>query len=337
MEKFKLSPDQKAFYTLLATLCKHGNVEEAEEFMFQNAKLFPLETEGFNIILYGWCDIFVDLIESKRIWKEMDKNRVIPDENSYTYLISCFSKINNLFESLRLYDEMKKKGWKPNQSVYNSLVYVLAHENCHEEAFKILDKMKETGFIPDTKTYNYLIRPLCKGGKMDDARSILLKMLAENVNPNIDTFHAFLEGKDLTFKESLELLERMKKSGNGPSTDTFHILLGKFLQLDEVENALDIFVKLKEFEVSPDSAHFMMMVEGLVKHGLIVKARELRDEMLAVGIAEDPKIKKLLKDSSQEKEHREIKKPEKRNMKYDGRGAHVYRGKKFFRGKNSRT
>ncbi|KVI06098.1 pentatricopeptide repeat-containing protein At1g80880, mitochondrial [Cynara cardunculus var. scolymus] len=333
MEKFKLSPDQKAFYTLLYTLCKHGNVEEAEEFMFLNTKLFPLETEGFNIILGGWCNIFVDIFEAKRIWKEMDKCRVIPDETSYTHLISCFSKVNNLFDSLRLYDEMKKKGWKPNREVYNSLVYVLARENCYNEALRILHKMKEANLKPDSSTYNLILRPLCESGKLEDARSILSRMLEENVSPAIDTYHAFLEGTGVSFEERLELLDRMAKSGNGPNKDTFLILVGKFFQLDEVENALKIWVKMKEFEVSPDSAHFMIMVEGLVRHGLTGKARELYADMISIGITDDPKLKKLLKDSSQDDERRKIKKPGMRNAKYGDRGGRGRRMKKWVRGK----
>lgn len=333
MERFKLTPDQKAFYTLLDTLCKHGNVEEAEEFMFSNEKLFPLETEGFNIILKGWCNIYVDIIEAKRIWKEMDKNRVIPDENSYTHMISCFSKVNNLFDSLRLYDEMKKKGWKPNRMVYNSLVYVLAHENCHEEALKILDKMKDMGLIPDSMTFNFIIRPLCKAGKVVDARRVLSRMLEENINPTIDTYHAFLEGKDLSLEESFELLDRMMKSGNGPNKDTFLLILGKFLQLNEVENALKIWAKMKEYEVSPDSAHYVMTVEGLVKHGLVTKAKQLYAKMISSGITVDPKLAKLFKDSkdcSQDDKCKQIKKPRMRNV-------NLGRRKNWFRGKRSKS
>ncbi|XP_071731829.1 pentatricopeptide repeat-containing protein At1g80880, mitochondrial-like [Rutidosis leptorrhynchoides] len=340
MEKFKLSPDQKAFYALLDTLCKHGNVEEAEEFMNSNSKLFPLETEGFNVILNGWCNIYVDIVEAKRVWKEMDKCQVIPDEYSYTHMISCFSKVNNLFDSLRVYDEMKKRGWRPNKTVYNSLVYVLAHENCHEEALRILDKMKEMDLNPDSNAYNLLIRPLCKAGKLEDARSMLSRMLEENVNPTIDTYHAFLEGKDSTVVENLELLERMMKSGNGPNKDTLFILLDKFLQLNEVDNALKIWLKMKEYEVLPDSAHYVMMVDGLVRNGLIAKARELRAEMILYGVKEDPKITKMLKDTSQNEEStqtREIKKMGIRNVKHDATGVRVHHGKKWFHGKRSRT
>ena len=84
MEKFRLSPDQQAFHSVLNALCKYGNVEEAEEFMFVNKKLFPLETEGFNIILNGWCNISLDIFEAKRVWREMSKCCITPDATSYT-------------------------------------------------------------------------------------------------------------------------------------------------------------------------------------------------------------------------------------------------------------
>ncbi|CAI9280704.1 unnamed protein product [Lactuca saligna] len=324
MEKFKLSPDQNSFYSLLHTLCKHGYIEEAEEFMFLNAKLFPLETKGFNIILEGWCTTFIDILEAKRIWKEMDKCQIIPDEHSYTHMISCFSKVNNLFDSLRLYDEMKKKGWTPNRKVYNSLVYVLSHENCIDEALRILEKMKNMGLNPDSTPYNFIIRTLCELGKLEDARGILSRMLEENVSPNIDTYHAFLEGIGVNFEESLELVERMKRSGNGPTRDTFVILLEKFLGVDEVENALKIWVKMKDYEVFPNSKHFVIMVEGLVKHGLKVKARELYNEMISNGIVEDPKLTKLLKDSLED-ECRKSKK-----SRHEERRVRMHHGKKWF-------
>nr|GMD09274.1 pentatricopeptide repeat-containing protein At1g80880, mitochondrial [Ipomoea batatas] len=50
MENFSLSPDQKVFLSFLDILCKHGFIEEAEEFMLVNKKLFPLGIDGFNVI-----------------------------------------------------------------------------------------------------------------------------------------------------------------------------------------------------------------------------------------------------------------------------------------------
>ncbi|KAA8540553.1 hypothetical protein F0562_024528 [Nyssa sinensis] len=294
MEKFRMTPDLKAFYTLLNVLCKHGNIEEAEEFMLLNKKLFPLETEGFNIILNGWCNISLDVYEAKRIWREMSKCCIVPNATSYTHMICCFSKVGNLFDSLRLYNEMKKRDWVPSREVYNSLIYILTRENCLKEALKILDKMKEEGVQPDSATFNSLICPLCEATKRDEARTILATMIGENISPTIETHHAFLEGGSL--EGTLEILNCMKRAGLGPNRDTFLLIFSNFFKLDQPENALKIWGEMKQYEVVPDSEHYSVMVERLAICGLLIKAREIYAAMRSNGILDNPKLKKILKE-----------------------------------------
>lgn len=291
MDNFRLSPDQEAFHALLTALCKYGNVEEAEEFMLVNKKLFPLETESFNIILNGWCNITHDVYEAKRVWREMSKQCITPDATSYSHMISCFSKEGNLFDSLRLYDQMKKRGWIPGIEVYNSLVYVLTRENCLKEALKTIDKLKEQGLQPDYATFNSMILPLCEAGKLAEARIILNTMVDENISPTIETYHAFLEGTD--YQGVLEFLSRMKGSGLGPNKDSFLIILVKFLKLKQPVNALNIWMEMKTYGVVPSCMHYQIMVEGLVTCKWFIKARDFYEEMISNGCSEDPKLNKL--------------------------------------------
>ncbi|KAK2651767.1 hypothetical protein Ddye_011623 [Dipteronia dyeriana] len=294
MDKFRITPDEEAFLFLLNSLCEYGNVEEAEEFMLISKKLFPLETEGFNIILNGWCNIFVDVFEAKRIWREMSKCCITPNATSYTHMISCFSKVGNLFDSMRLYDEMKKRGWVPGLKVYNSLVYVLTSENCFKEALKVLEKMKAMGLQPDCATYNSMILPLCEAKRLNEARNILATMTAEKHNPTIETYHAFIEG--VGYEGTIEVFNRMRRAGLGPNGDTFVLVLGKFFKLEQPENALKIWTEMEQYEVVPNSAHYRLLVEGLASCGLLLKAKEYYAEMTSFGFLDDPKLRKLLKE-----------------------------------------
>ncbi|KAL2332532.1 hypothetical protein Fmac_020113 [Flemingia macrophylla] len=292
MDKFRLTPDQEAFHALLTALCKYGNVEEAEEFMLVNKKLFPLETEGFNIILNGWCNITKDVYEAKRVWREMSKYCITPDATSYSYMISCFSKEGNLFDSLRLYDQMKKMGWIPGIEVYNSLVYVLTRENCLKEALRTIDKLKEQGLQPGSVTFNCMILPLCEAGKLAEARIMLNTMIEENVSPTTETYHAFFEGTD--YQGTLEFLRRMKDSGLGPSKDSFLMILGKFLKLKQPVNALKIWTEMKTYDVVPNCVHYRIMIEGLVACRWFIKARDFYEEMVSNGSSADPKLIMLI-------------------------------------------
>ncbi|KAK4284625.1 hypothetical protein QN277_001430 [Acacia crassicarpa] len=294
MEKFRMTPDHEAFHAFLHALCKHGHIEEAEEFMLRNKKLFPLETKSFNIILNGWCNISVDLFEMKRVWREMSNYCITPDATSYSHMISCFSRTGNLFDSLRLYDGMKKRGWIPGKEVYNSLVYVLTQENCLKEALKMMDAMKEGGLQPDSATFNSMILPLCKARKLAHARMLLNTMVEENLRPTIETFHAFLEGTD--YQGTLEFLGRMKSASSGPNGDSFLIILENFFKLEQPVNALKIWQEMKTFKVPPSCMHYRRMVEGLATCGWLVKAREFYKEMILNGCLEDPRLKKLLQE-----------------------------------------
>ncbi|XP_014500612.1 pentatricopeptide repeat-containing protein At1g80880, mitochondrial [Vigna radiata var. radiata] len=291
MDTFRLTPDQEAFHALLAALCKCGNVEEAEEFMLLSKKLFPLETKSFNIILNGWCNITKDVYEAKRVWREMSKYCITPDDTSYSYMISCFSKEGNLFDSLRLYDQMKKRGWTPGIEIYNSLVYVLTRANCLKEALRTIDNLKEQGLQPDSSTFNAMILPLCETGKLAEARVVFNTMVEENVCPTTETYHAFFEGVD--YQGSLEFLSRMKDSGLGPNKDSFLIILTKFLKLKQPVNAVKIWTEMKAYDLVPSCEHYRVMVEELVNCRWFIKARYFYEEMISNGCSADPKLNKL--------------------------------------------
>ncbi|KAJ4718654.1 putative Pentatricopeptide repeat-containing protein [Melia azedarach] len=309
MEKFRTSPDEEAFLFLLNALCRHGNVEEAEEFMLVNKKMFPLETESFNIILNGWCNIFVDVYEAKRVWREMSEYCITPNATSYAHMISCFSKVGNLFDSLRLYDEMKKRGWVPDLEVYNSLIYVLTRENCFSEALKMRDKMKTIGLQPDSTTYNSMILPLCEAEKLEDARNVLATMIGLKLSPTVETYHAFI--RSAGFEGTMEVLDRMRIAGLGPSGDTFLLVFHKFFNLKQPESAFKIWVEMKRYDVVPSCSHYTVLVKGLASCGLLVKAREFYAEMMSNGFLDDPKLKKLLKEpvrGDKDKRQRQVRK-----------------------------
>ncbi|XP_018471115.1 pentatricopeptide repeat-containing protein At1g80880, mitochondrial [Raphanus sativus] len=321
MDKFKHIPDDEAFQGLLYALCRHGHIEKAEEFMLASKKLFPLDVQGFNVILNGWCNVWTDVTEAKRVWREMGNYCITPNEDSYGHMISCFSKAGNLFDSLRLYDEMKKRGFVPGVEVYNSLVYVLTCESCFGEAVKLVEKMKEEGLKPDTDTYNAMIRPLCEVGKVEEARDVLATMISEKLSPTVDTFHAFLEG--VNYDQTLEVLGQMKTSCLGPKEDTFLLILGRLFKEKQPGDALKIWAEMGRFEIAATPALYLAIVEGLLRCGWMEKAREKYLDMEAKGFPGNPKLQKLL----EEQKVKGVRKSKRKDLqKVGSRGG--YRGQR---------
>lgn len=291
MEKFNINADSAMFYALLRALCKNRNVEEAEELLLLNKTFFPLETEGFNIVLDGWCNIIIDVVEAKRVWREMANCCIIPDGTSYSHLICCYAKVGNLFDSLRLCDQMKTRGWVPGLEIYNALIYALTREGCVKEARKTFDKILEAGLKPDIETYNSMICPLCEVRKLEEAREIMDEMVKNGFHPTSETYHAFAKVENI--EGTLNLLKRMKDVGCGPDGSTFLLLLDKFFRLGESESALKIWCEMRMYNVIPNSSHFATLVQGLTTHGWIPKAMEFYDEMRSKGFPGDPKLEKV--------------------------------------------
>lgn len=291
MDKLKVHADLTVFYDLLRALCKNEYVDEAEEFLLVNRKIFPLTAESFNIVLDGWCNIICDVIEAKRVWREMSNYCITPDGTSYSHMICCFSKVGNLFDSLRLYDEMKKRDWIPNLNVYNSLIYVLTKESCLREANNIFDKIIAASLQPNVETYNSMINPLCEARKLEEAQMVMDDMVVKGINPTIETYHAFIKAEST--EGTIKLLRRMKDVGCGPNSYTFFLILDKFFSFGDSGSALKMWSEMRRYDVTPDATHYLAIVEGLIKHGWFPKALEFYNEMKCKGFSADPKLERL--------------------------------------------
>jgi pentatricopeptide repeat protein len=292
-ERFKLNADMETFQSLLRALCKNKNIEEAEELLLTNRKVFPLSSENFNIILDGWCNIMPDIVEARRVCREMSNHCISLDSTSYSHMIRCFAKEGNLFDSLRLYDEMKKRGWTPALEVYNSLIYVLTKENCLKDAKNIFERICEAGLDPNVETYNSMIHALCESQKFEEAHALVEELTVKGIKPNYETFHLLINQDDP--KEISKVLRKMEENGCGPHGSTFLLLLENYFSSNESEKAMKLWYEMKKYEIKPDRSHYIVLVQGLVKYGWVQKALVYYNEMRKEGYMSDPRLDKTFK------------------------------------------
>ncbi|XP_078439226.1 tetratricopeptide repeat (TPR)-like superfamily protein [Wolffia australiana] len=278
MEKLGLAQDSSSWYELLRTLCEHGNAEEAEDLLLANSKLFPLTSQGFNLLLKSAADAAT----AKRLWREMAARCVPPDETSYALLIESFAMAGNLFEALRLYDDMKrKKGMVPPAEVYRSLIYVMAREGMAGEARKLLGK---------AAAYDCLARALCEAGKVEEAREVVEGM----AEVEKETYWALMGAESL--EGSLGLLKRMTEMGCGPDGRVFLVGLEKFFARKEAGNALRVWGEMGRYGVAREEVHFLAVARGLVDCGWMEKGMEVYAAMKRCGFRPDPKLEGIFRE-----------------------------------------
>lgn len=294
LEKFKLKVDINAFQGLLGALCRYNNVEDAEKLLYLNKNVFDYETKSFNIVLNGWCNLIISVVEAKRFWKVMMNNSITPDAFSYSSMICCFSKAGNLHDVLKFFDDMKNRGCAPDLKVYNSVVYALAKGKCVKEAYNLLNVMTEKGFTPNAVTYNSLIKPLCKALRVKDADKVFSEMLQKGHAPSIRTFHAFFNVLRDS-KEILKLLERMIESKCNPTIETFIMLIRKFCRWRQYENVFKLWNDMEKHRLNPDRSAYTVLIHGLFLNSKVEEAYRYYEEMKAKGFSPEPKTDEIFK------------------------------------------
>ncbi|PIM99404.1 hypothetical protein CDL12_28105 [Handroanthus impetiginosus] len=293
LRRFKFEIGMDEFQGLLSALCRYKNVKDAEHLLFCNKTVFPLNTKSFNIILNGWCNVVVNLREGKRIWREMEVRGVKHDVYSYSSIISCHSKANNLNVVLKLYEKMKGLGIKPDRKVYNAVIHALAKGRLVKEARGLMKIMEEEGFTPDGITFNSLILPLCKSRMLGEAKQVFDEMMERGLLPTVRTYHGFFRVLR-TGEEVFELLERMHTTGCHPSHDTYIMLIRKFCRWRQIDNVFKLWNEMSKDGLDPDQSSYIVLIHGLFLNGRLGEAHKYYLEMKEKHMLSEPNIDAMI-------------------------------------------
>lgn len=292
-KRFKFDVGIEEFQSLLSALCRYKNVQDAEHLMFSKKDVFPFNTKSFNIVLNGWSNVIGSPRQSDRIWREMCKRGIQYDAVSYASIISCYSKAGNLYKVLKLYNQMNEMRIEPDRKVYNAVIHALAKARHVKEAINLMKAMEDKGIAPNTVTYNSLIKPLCKARKIDEARGVFDEMLQRGHSPTIRTYHAFFRILR-TGEEVFALLEKMRKMGCQPITDTYIMLIRKFCRWRQFDDVFKLWNEMSENGIGPDRSSYIVLIHGLFLNGKLEAAYKYYTDMKQTQLLPDPKIDEML-------------------------------------------
>ncbi|KAF2306846.1 hypothetical protein GH714_021976 [Hevea brasiliensis] len=243
------------FQSLLSALCRYKNVQDAEHLIFSQKDVFPFNTKSFNIVLNGWCNVIGSPRQSDRIWREMCRRGIRYDAVSYASIITCYQR---------------------------------------QEAINLMKTIEDKGIAPNTVTYNSLIKPLCKARKVDEARGVFDEMLQRGHTPTIQTYHAFFRVLR-TGEEVFALLEKMRKMGCQPITDTYVMLIRKFCRWRQFDDVFKLWNEMSENGIGPDRSSYIVLIHGLFLNGKLEAAYKYYTDMKQKQLLPEPKIDEMLR------------------------------------------
>lgn len=117
-----------------------------------------------------------------------------PNAGIYIKLIVMLGKCKQPERAHSLFEAMKDEGCLINHESYTALVSAYSRSGLFDQAFSLLDEMKVTyGCYPDVQTYSILIKSCLHFFDFDKVQILLSDMEKEGIHPNTVTYNTLID------------------------------------------------------------------------------------------------------------------------------------------------
>ncbi|WVZ54579.1 hypothetical protein U9M48_005353 [Paspalum notatum var. saurae] len=268
-----LSPNVQIYNTVIDALCKCRSASQAMAVLKQ--------------MLATWCD---------------------PDIVTFNTLISTFCQEGNVQEALRLLREAVRRELEPNQLSYTPLIHGFCVRGEVMVASDLLVEMMRRGHTPDVVTFGALIHGLVVAGQVSEALIVREKMAERQVMPDVNIYNVLISGlcKKRMLSAAKNLLSEMLEQNIQPDKFVYTTLIDGFIRSENLDDARKIFDFMEDKGVCLDVVGYNAMIKGYckfgmmneailcmngmrkVRHNMLGKALNLKDEMAKKGYTPDP-------------------------------------------------
>jgi len=176
-----------------------------------------------------------------------------PDIVTYSTLVKGFCYAGSLDRALQVFRDMQKEGkCAPDEVLFNSLLGGCAKEFRLDEALGLLSAMRKSGVAPSNYTLSMLVKLMCRCRRLEQAFTMLEDISKEyNFKINIQVYTCLIQG-------------------------CFHN--------GYIEKALDVYSKILDEKLLPDSMTYTVLVRGCLRAGNVDKAAELVRHANGIGL-----------------------------------------------------
>ncbi|XP_015890196.3 small ribosomal subunit protein mL103 (rPPR7) [Ziziphus jujuba] len=183
MEKKGIEVTAVTFTTILDTLYKKGETEEAEKLWSTMVnKDCEIDVAAYNVRIMHCQGGKPEKV--KALIDEMSNAGLKPDTISYNYLMTCYCKNGMMEEAKNVYEGLEDNGCNPNAATFRTLIYYLCRSGDFERGYKVFKTSVGVHKIPDFNTLKHLVEGLVKKKKIKEAKG-LIRTIKKKFPPNV--------------------------------------------------------------------------------------------------------------------------------------------------------
>lgn len=149
MNEYGCLPNVATYNSLIKHVCNNKRMDKAYELLNE------MERKGCapNVRTYHYfLKVAKNPEEALKIFQRMMRSGCMPTCDTYNLLLRMFIYWNDLERVLRLWDDLEKKGMGPDQRSYAVMIHGLYDMGKFKDAYKYYNEMTEKGLLVEPRT-----------------------------------------------------------------------------------------------------------------------------------------------------------------------------------------
>ncbi|KAG6468140.1 putative pentatricopeptide repeat-containing protein At5g43820 [Zingiber officinale] len=241
------SPNSVTYKHIIEAFGRAGRIDEAVDiFKKMKEKDCPQDTISYNAMISNFIALG-ELDKGIEYYRGMIEKECSPNIDTYSILICALLKVRRVADALEIFDEMVCCGILPSTGMITSIIEPLCSFGPPHAAMVIYNKCRKAGCKLSLRTYKLLLMRLSRFGKVGMVLKIWKEMQDNGYDSDKEVYEYIVNGLCNVGQvdNAVLVVEESLRRGFCLPRTIYSKLNGKLLQMNKVERAYRLFLKVK--------------------------------------------------------------------------------------------
>ncbi|CAN4114625.1 unnamed protein product [Withania somnifera] len=290
-QRLKLSKEVIIYNVTLKVLRKNKDLDKAEK-VFDEMLKKGVKPDNVTFSTIISCARQCNLPEKAVEWFEkLPSFGCEPDDVTYSVMIDAYGKAGNVDMALNLYDRARMEKWRIDAVTFATLIRIYGAAGNFDGCLNVYEEMKALGVKPNMTVYNSLLDAMGRARRPWQAKNIYGEMLSNGFQPSWGTYASLIRayGRARYSEDALKIYKETKEKGLELSVVLYNTLLAMCADVGLTDEAVSIFEEMKgSGTCQPDSWTYSSLITIYSCSGKVSEAESTLNEMMEAGF--DPNI-----------------------------------------------